>query len=113
MTNPTGVFVRFPLNEEQRKKVTAEMMFAGTPIADAFKNAAVAIGRPVTGGEFDASPESMIEENEALEAKHLSQIGRPEYDNKDGWKMVGAFDTEDGEICLMYARPIQQEGVAP
>ena len=61
----------------------------------------------------DEMPASMIEENEALEAKHLSQIGRPEYHDKDGWLLVGAFDTEDGEICLLYARPIQLEGSAP
>ncbi|MCG0998151.1 hypothetical protein [Acetobacter persici] len=60
----------------------------------------------------DDMPPSMIEEDEALEEKHLSQIGRPEYHGKDGWLMVGAFDTEDGEICLMYARQIQVEGAA-
>lgn len=53
----------------------------------------------------DDMPACMIEENESLEAKHLGMIGRPDYDGKDGWKLVGAFDTEDGEIVLMYARP--------
>ncbi|NHN85768.1 hypothetical protein GOB93_14115 [Acetobacter musti] len=61
----------------------------------------------------DDMPASMMEESEALEAKHLNQIGRPSYHGKDGWRMVGAFDTEDGEICLLYSRPIQQEGLAP
>lgn len=61
----------------------------------------------------DDMPASMIEESEALEAKHLSQIGRPGWHGQDEWQMVGAFDTEDGEICLMYARPIPLQEAAP
>ena len=61
----------------------------------------------------DEMPASMIEENEALETKHLSQIGRPKWHGQDGWEMVSAFDTEDGEICLMYARPMKLEKAAP
>ncbi|MCG4254222.1 hypothetical protein K6W37_10025 [Acetobacter senegalensis] len=52
MTQPTGVFVRLPLSDEQKRKVVAEMMFAATSVADAFEKAILAIGTPVTGGEL-------------------------------------------------------------
>ncbi|WP_291365269.1 hypothetical protein [Acetobacter sp. UBA5411] len=55
----------------------------------------------------DDMPPEMVEENEALEVKHLERIGRPPWHGTDRWKMIGAFDTEDGEICLMYARPLE------
>ncbi|MFT8896311.1 MAG: hypothetical protein ABF968_05030 [Acetobacter sp.] len=54
-------------------------------------------------------PDQMVEEGDALEAKYLEQIGRPDWHGTDGWHLVGAFDTEDAEIYLMYARPLEKE----
>ncbi|QOF94264.1 hypothetical protein IFJ82_09900 [Novacetimonas hansenii] len=41
------VMVRLPLSAAQRETVVAEMMFAGTPVADAFEKAILAIGTPI------------------------------------------------------------------
>ena len=49
----TGAFVRLPLSDERKRKVVAEMMFAPTSVADAFSQAALNIGTPVTGGDLD------------------------------------------------------------
>lgn len=55
----------------------------------------------------DDMPECMADNDEELSARHLDMIGRPKFHDTDGWRLVQATDTEDGEICLMYARQIK------
>lgn len=58
---------------------------------------------------FVEMPEGMIDHDDALDAEYLAQAERPTWHGTDGWKLIGAWDTEDGEIVLMYGRPLAQE----
>jgi len=54
-------------------------------------------------------PEQMVEANDALDAHYLAQVDKPNWSRHDGWVLGAAWDTEDGDICLMYARPLVAE----
>ncbi|GCD73937.1 hypothetical protein NBRC3299_0229 [Acetobacter pasteurianus NBRC 3299] len=49
-------------------------------------------------------PEQMAEDGECLNAEYLVQVEKPSWVFSDGWKLLSAWDNEDGEIVLCYGR---------
>ncbi|MFT9016454.1 MAG: hypothetical protein ABF990_12050 [Acetobacter sp.] len=56
-------------------------------------------------------PEPMADKGETLNPEYLAMTDRPTWSRTGGWVLAGAWDNEDGEITLMYARPKGNRGM--